>query len=220
MRYSQVDDGQKGTMKTYAARPASTMCKAFICPGLVFLAMSLSACVSGPPPTRYLLEPLATTAMDTNTTELDAIGLATLVVPGYVKDNSIARRGIGATLVFDESSQWAEDPDVSLTRTLAESLRLQTGADVLVEPLPRGFEPHVRVEVVLDRLLAESGGVADMSGQVRLISGDGRDLLSVFPFRLLQRGRSDGYDGFFDAIAIGMDDLSRLIVAAVKPRPS
>lgn len=210
MRYSPVVDWRARLMSISSSNIAVA----------TLVALSLTACISGPPPTRYLLEPFMTTEVVPSQASVESIGLAALVVPGYVKANSIARRGAGATLVFDDSSQWAEDPDAALTRALAESLRLQSGADVLIEPLPRGFEPQARVEVVLDRMLAESGGVADVSGQVRLISGNGRELLSVFPFRLLQRGRGKGYDGFFDALAIGMDDLARLIIKALESKPA
>lgn len=186
----------------------------------VLVSLLLSACISGPPPIRYLLEPSITVDSQPDTPVLSSLGLATVVVPGYVKANSIALRGEGAKLVLDEGSHWAEDPDAALTRTLAESLRLHSGADVLVEPLPRGFDPQARIEVVIDRLLAQPGGIADVAGQLRLISGDGRQLIVVLPFRLLQRGRGDDYDGFFDALSVSMDDLARLVIKALLREPS
>lgn len=174
--------------------------------------MLFAACSSGPPAVRYLLEPAAVTDANTAGVGVSSIGLRTISVPGYVEESAITIRGDGARLIIDESAHWAEVPEAALTRTLAESLRLRTHADVLTEPLPRGFDPGVRVEVVFDRLLAQTGGVADLTGQVSLISGDGRDLLKVLPFQLLQRGRGGDYDGFFEAVSVSIDDLARLIV--------
>lgn len=179
---------------------------------LLTAAAILGACVSGAPPTRYLLEASVVEHPTSTDAQIDAIGLSSIGVPGYIKESSIAVRDRGAKLTFVDHSQWAESPELALTRTLAESLRLHSAADVLVEPLPRGFSPDVRLEIMLDKLLAEPGGVADVSGQVRLISGDGRRLLRVFPFQFYQRGRGGDYDGFFDALSISLDDLARLIL--------
>lgn len=182
---------------------------------LTAIACSLSACLSGAPPTRYLLEPTAVSGIERPSKPIDAIGVSSINVPGYIKESSIAVRGEGARLTLIGHSQWAEAPELALTRTLAESLRLRSGASVIIEPLPRGFDPQVRVEVTIDRLLAEPRGVADVSGQVRLISGDGRDLLRVLPFQILQRGRGGDFDGFFDALSISLDDLASLIIDAL-----
>ena len=183
------------------------------------VVVGLSACFSGPPPARFLLEPAFVPSAATNEAQLSYIGLITVSVPDYVKETSIAYRGEGPRLRVDENGQWAEAPEGALTRILAESLRMRSGAEVLIEPLPRGFEPDVRVEVDFSTLLAEASGGADMAGQVRLISGDGRSLMSVQSFRMLQRAPGGGREGFFYAVSIGVDELSRMIVDSLTETP-
>ena len=181
------------------------------------LAAALAAgCASGPPAPRYLLEPAAVDRVEPLPRALDALGLETVTLPGYVEDSSVVGRGPGGTLAIDEGARWSEAPDAALTRTLAESLRLRSGASVLVEPLPRGFEPEARIEIVVDRLLRDEGGGAELGGQARLVAGDGRSLLSVRTFEIVRPGRDTSDAAFFEALAIAVDDLARLIVAALR----
>ena len=181
------------------------------------LAAALAGgCASGPPAPRYLLEPATVDRVEPLPRALDALGLETVALPGYVEDSSIVGRGPGGTLSIDEGAAWSEAPDAALTRTLAESLRLRSAASVLVEPLPRGFDPEARVEVVVDRLLRGAGGGAELAGQVRLVAGDGRRLLSVRTFELARPGRDESGAAFFEALSIAVDDLARLIVRALR----
>jgi len=185
------------------------------------LCASLGACLSGPPPVRYLLEPTnASSSSVPQAGRLESLGLATVVLPGYVRDSAITGRGEGRRLAIDEGAQWAEAPDVAVTRVLAESLRRHSGADVLIEPLPRGFDPQSRVEIVFDRLLGNRRGGVDIAGQIRLISGNGRKLDGVLPFRFGYRAPADGHDGFFSALAVGLDDAAKLIIDALDPPPA
>ena len=181
---------------------------------------ALAGCSSGPPAPRYLLEPAAVARVEAPARARGSLGLETVSVPGYVEDSSVAGRGAGGALRIDTRAQWSEAPETALTRALAESLRLRSGAPVLVEPLPRGFDPEARVEVVFDRLLRAEAGGAELAGQVRLVSGDGRRLLSVRPFELARPGRDGSPDAFFEALSIAVDDLARLVVAALDDAPA
>ena len=202
----------RGTAPGAAPRPASRLAVA----ALVAATLWTAGCASGPRAPRYLLEPAAVDRVEPLPRALDSLGLETVALPGYVEDSSVVGRGAAGTLVVDGGARWSEAPDAALTRTLAESLRLRSGASVLVEPLPRGFEPEARIEVVVDRLLRGASGGAELGGQVRLVAGDGRRLLSVRTFELARPGRDDSGAAFFEALAIAVDDLARLIVAALR----
>jgi len=184
------------------------------------LSLGLSACASGPPPIRYLLEPATPRAAATEPTALQSVGLATVTLPGYVRDSAITGRGEGRRLIIDERAQWAEAPEVAVTRVLAESLRRGSGADVLVEPLPRGFDPQSRIEIVFDRLLGNRRGGVDIAGQIRLISGDGRALERVRSFRFGYSAPTEGHSGYFAALAVGIDDLAKLIIDELTDTPA
>ncbi len=178
-----------------------------------------AGCASGPPAPRYLLEPAPAGGVQELPGALDSLGLATVALPGYVVDSSIVGRAAAEPMLgpldIDTGAQWSESPEAALTRTLAESLRLRSGASVLVEPLPRGFDPEARIEVVFDRLLRNASGGAEMAGQVQVIAGDGRELISVRGFELARPGADDSDASFFEALSIAIDDLARLILDAV-----
>ena len=195
-------------------RPLATA--AAVALAAVLAAGLATGCASGPRAPRYLLEPAAVDRVEPLPRALDSLGLEIVTLPGYVEDSSIVGRGPGGVLSVDEGARWSEAPDAALTRTLAESLRLRSGASVLVEPLPRGFEPEARIEIVFDRLLRDAGGGAELGGQVRLVAGDGRRLLSVRTFELARPGRDASDAAFFEALAIAVDDLARLIVTALR----
>ena len=184
--------------------------------GTLALALAVVGCASGPPAPRYLLEPAPVDGVQALPRALDSLGLAAVALPGYVEDSSIVGRGVAGPLDVDTGAQWSESPESALTRTLAESLRLRSGASVLVEPLPRGFDPEARIEVVFDRLLRNASGGAEMAGQVQLIAGDGRELISVRSFEFARPGSNDSDAAFFDALSIAVDDLARLILGAVR----
>ena len=195
-----------------APGPASRLAVAALAAATLWAA----GCASGPRAPRYLLEPAAVDRVEPLPRALDSLGLETVDLPGYVEDSSLVGRGPDGTLAVDAGAHWSEAPDAALTRTLAESLRLRSGASVLVEPLPRGFEPEARIEIVFDRLLRNGSGGAELGGQARLVAGDGRRLLSVRTFEITRPGRDDSDAAFFEALAIAVDDLARLIVAALR----
>jgi len=188
----------------------------FVWPLLLLLV--LGGCAGGPPAKLYLLEPLAESDIEEpgNTDAFSALGLATVSLPGYAQDEKIANRGADGSVLLDDRHQWAEEPEAAMTRSLSSSLRFHSRAIVIAEPWPRGFEPQARVEVVFDRLLREADGGVDMLGQLRLISGNGRRLLSVRPFDIRIGGLSTTPAAFFAAIAQGLDAIARQSVTALR----
>lgn len=182
------------------------------------LVVFLSGCAGGPPAQLFLLEPLSEPdlAIDTSQVSIRALGLATVSLPGYAQDEKIANRGPEGSVILDDRHQWAEEPEAAMTRTLSSSLRIHSGATVISEPWPRGFEPEARVEVVFDRLLREPDGGVDMEGQVHLISGNGRRVLSVRPFDIRIGGLTETPAAFFAAISRGLDAIARQSMAALQ----
>ena len=80
---------------------------------------------------------------------------------------------------------------------------------MLLEPLPRGFEPVARVEIVFDRLLRTAAGGAQASGRILLLSGDGRQLVDVLPFELERSAESRSPTAFFLTLSGMIDELAR-----------
>lgn len=187
---------------------------------LLVASLLLSSCIGGPPPRLYLLEPVVPLGDAIQVTgaqlTISAVGMSPITLPGYVRDAGIASLSDSGTVVVDGGNRWAEEPSAAISRVLAERMRALSGATVLIEPWPRDFAPSARVEVAFDRLLREPLGGADMSGQILLLSGDGRSLLRVLPFQFVHYGASTDRRVFFSAVSRGINDIARMTVRALQ----
>lgn len=173
-------------------------------------AWVLAGCGSGPSAKLYLLEPVADAQQTRTPTQAQDIGLAVVKVPGYANSKPIASRVGGTRVVVSDRHQWAEDPDAAITRLLANRMRAYTGGNVIVEPWPRGFEPEARVEFDFDKLLRDENGGAEVAGQLRVISGDGREVIAVRSFQVLHESGGKNLEDFFKALSLAINDIARL----------
>lgn len=179
-------------------------------------AILLVACSSGPPPKLYLLEsqssldPTAKSIVES--TGIASLGISKVIVPGYAGDARIASLSDDGSVYLSDDHRWAEEPEDAITRLLANRLRFHAKANVLIEPWPRDYKPDARVEVVFDRLLREPLGGAEMSGQIQLVSSDGRKLIDSVPFRFVRYGRDTNRAVFFTAVSEGINDIARLAI--------
>ena len=185
----------------------------------VAAVLVLSACGGGPPPRLYLLQaPTVPTDAPENAdpSGIEALGIKLVKLPGYASDQRIATRQEDDVIIQLSDQRWAEEPADAISRLLAEQLRQRAGSTVLVEPWPRDYNPQARVEVFIDTLLREPDGGAHISGQIYVVSGDGRKLLEALSFDTRVRGRSTETNEFFRAAAVIIDDLARLSVEALQ----
>lgn len=177
---------------------------------IAFSALVLTGCGSGPAAKLYLLEPVVDAQQTRTPTQAQDIGLAVVKVPGYADSKPIASRVGGTRVVVNDRHQWAEDPDAAITRLLANRMRAYTGGNVIVEPWPRGFEPQARVEFDFDKLLRDENGGAEVAGQLRVISGDGREVIAVRSFQVLHEAGGNNLEDFFKALSLAINDIARL----------
>jgi len=124
----------------------------------------------------------------------------------------IASRVGRKRIELSDDHQWAESPDEAITRVLANRIRTYTNGSVIVEPLPRGFDPEARVEFDFDKLLRDERGGAEVSGQLRIISGDGRKVLAVRSFQVIHDSASDAEQDYFLALSRAINDIARLAI--------
>ncbi len=192
-----------------------------LCMGLLVL---VSACRGGPPPKEFLLEPLQDPGYEFEAQVVSAIAMAKVVMPGYANDSRLASRRDRHQIVFDDRVKWADSPEDAVTRVLADRLRFHLEANVIIEPWPRGYEPEARVEVEFDKFLRDASGGAEVAGQIRLISGDGKKVLSVRTFEFLRYGAGSSPEAFFSAASACVNDVSRMIADSMRkafnPQPS
>ncbi len=173
-------------------------------------------CSSGPPPRQYLLEPVLDPVNESRPPNISAVALAEVVVPAYASDQRLASRNEQYEILYDEDIKWADSPDEALTRVLANRLRYYLEANVIVEPWPRGYEPEARIEVQLDKLLREATGGAELSGQIRIISGDGKEMIDVRTFQFVRYANSRNPNAYYAAVAAGVNDISRMATDALR----
>jgi len=177
---------------------------------LVLTGALMSACAGGPPAQLYLLEPVVDEQTQRSTLEAHDIVLSVVKLPGYADDNRIASRVGMRSVDLSDDHQWAESPDQAITRVLANRMRAYTIGTVIVEPWPRGFEPEARVEFDFEKLLRDETGGAEVAGQLRVISGDGRTVLAVRSFQVVHDAKSEAPEEFFMALSLAINDIARL----------
>jgi len=180
------------------------------------LCLLIISCSSGPPARQYLLEPVLDPVNESVPPIIEAVALAEVVVPAYASDQRVASRDERYRIKYDDNNKWADSPDEALTRVLANRLRYYLEATVIVEPWPRGYEPQARIEVQFDKLLREATGGAEMSGQIRIISGDGKKMIDVRTFQFVRYANSRDPNAYFAAVAAGVNDISRMAADALR----
>ncbi len=195
------------------------MINRYICAVTLLASFLLSACGSGPPPKEYLLEPVLDPVNDVSVPGLSAIAMAKVTMPAYANDARLASRTTQHQIEFDEQIKWAESPDDAVTRVMADRLRYYLEANVIIEPWPRGFEPEARVEVDFDKFLREPSGGAEISGQIRIISGDGREMIAIRTFQFLRFASDRNPNSFFAAASAGINDVSRMVAESLFNNP-
>lgn len=185
----------------------------------------LGSCGSGPPPRQFLLEPVLDPVNESRPPSISGVALAEVVVPDYASDQRLASRDNQFQIQYDDTIKWADSPNEAITRVLANRLRYYLEANVIVEPWPRGYEPQARIEVQLDKLLREATGGAELSGQIRIISGDGKEMIDVRTFQFVRYASSLDPNAFFAAVAAGVNDISRMTTDVLRshfsePKPN
>ncbi len=178
----------------------------------------LVGCSSGPAAKLYLLEPIVDEQQQRTPTQAQDIGLAIVKVPGYADNKPIASRIDGTRVDISDEHQWAESPDTAITRVLANRMRAYSGGNVIVEPWPRGFDPEARVEFDFDKLLRDERGGAEVSGQLRIISGDGKSVLAVRSFQVVHESGGVRQEDFFIALSRAINDIARLATYTLRTR--
>jgi len=175
--------------------------------------VSLVGCSA--PAKLYLLEPIVDEKSQRTPTALQAIGMAVIALPEYANSQAIATRAGNARVTLNELHKWAESPDASITRVLANRIQAFTGATALVEPWPRGFEPEARVEYDFHKLLRDELGGVEVSGQLRVISGDGDDVLAIRSFQFFRVSNNNDEEDFFSSMSLAINDIARLTAATI-----
>ncbi len=171
--------------------------------------LCLAACGS---PNRYLLDMTDNKQVVQGQSDFQRIGLQKVSLPDYARGEKIASLMAGSAILQDDKNRWAESPEDAIARSLAAAIGRGLSAVVLVEPYPRGLNPDLQIEVRFDRFVRDqTAGVASLSGQFIVSSGDGRQVIHIESFAGNYRLSSEGYGGYVDALKEGLAELANTI---------
>lgn len=178
-------------------------------PLIAVACLTLAACSNAENVARYLIEPPVSGVTVPN--RLGQTELREVRLPDYAAGQEIALQAADGTLRAGPSNIWADDPVLGLTATLARQITAVSGATVIAEPWPLQDLPPRRLEVRIDRMVAQNNGQFRLSGQyfVVPVSASGSDI--VRRFDILAPMESQEYSAIAGASAIAIDTLARQI---------
>jgi uncharacterized lipoprotein YmbA len=147
----------------------------FTLPAVLSLAL-LAACSSPEKTGRYLIDPPTPPVRVANqlgpTVELRDVSL-----PEYASGQEVSWQTPDGAVRSNPDNLWADNPERAVTLTLARAISDVSGAAVIAEPWPLGEPAERRLEVRVEKALAQSDGLYRLSGRYFLAdeSGGGRN---------------------------------------------
>lgn len=144
------------------------------------LALPLAAC-SGGDAARYLVDAPVVSAPETRVA-VRTLELRDVSLPNHASGAEILLRDDAGALRPLGDAVWADDPERAVTGALAGLLDARSSATVSAEPWPLADGPTARMDVRIDRMLATSAGVFEITGQaaVSAVDGPARDRVERF----------------------------------------
>lgn len=140
--------------------------------GLAFvMAVPLAAC-SGTDSARYLIDAPAVADAQTRVS-VQTVELRDVSLPTHASGTSIFLRETDGGLRPLGNAEWADDPERAVTGTLAQLLDSRSSATVSAEPWPLRDGPTARLDVRVDKMLADASGVFEITGQAAVSAVDG-----------------------------------------------
>jgi len=123
----------------------------------------LGACSNGEKTARYLIDPPVAgkrVADRLGTAELKDVSL-----PEYASGDEVSWQGADGAVRSNTRQLWADDPQRAFTLTLARSISDISGATVIAEPWPLAEPPRRRLEVRVEKALAQADGIYRLAGR-------------------------------------------------------
>ena len=178
--------------------------------------LGLSGCASSPPTRFYVFPSLsgAETAPPSAPHDL-TLGVGPVTLHPYLDRLQIVTRASHARLILGEFDQWAAPLQDTITRALAENLSLLIPTDrVLLHPWSRTAEPDYQVQVEVTQFDAGPNGEVILAGRWRILSPDGKELVTRKARLTAAAGRQD-YEATVIAMGYTLKALSQDIAAAL-----
>ncbi len=173
------------------------------------LIAALAAC--GDKNARFLID--TPTAAQPTRVGLSTIEVRDVSLPAYAADSQIVVQDPDGALRVVKNAVWADDPVRGVTGALARALDAGTTATVSPEPWPLEEPAAARLEVRVDRMVARSDGMFEMSGQYAVSSRDLSVRERVERFQIAVPLASEGPGAVANATGAAIGELARQIAA-------
>ncbi|MFV0408630.1 MAG: membrane integrity-associated transporter subunit PqiC [Paracoccus sp. (in: a-proteobacteria)] len=133
-------------------------------------AFGLTACGDGTGTARYAIDPPTSpqvTGDQLGTTELKLVSL-----PDYAGSDRIPTQGRDGAIRSSKEVLWADKPERAFTITLARAISEISSASVIPEPWPLASPPQHKLDVRVEKALANSDGIYELKGRY-FVSAEG-----------------------------------------------
>ena len=129
---------------------------------LAALALSLAGCSDPEKTARYLIDPPTMGQQVSN--RLGTAELKDVSLPEYASNDEVAYQTEDGAVRSTPKNLWADTPQRAFTQTLARTISELSGATVIAEPWPLLNPPDRKIDVRVERALAQANGVYRLSG--------------------------------------------------------
>ena len=112
---------------------------------------------------RYLIDPPASGERVPD--RLGTVELREVSLPEYASGGEVAWQTTDGAVRLDSKNLWADQPERAFTLSLARAISDLSGATVIAEPWPLAEAPRRKLEVRVEKALAEAGGLYRLTGR-------------------------------------------------------
>lgn len=130
----------------------------------------LGACSNGEKTQRFLIDPPAGGLRVPD--RLGTAELKDVSLPEYASGDEVSFQTADGAVRSNTKQLWADTPQRAFTQALARTISDISGATVIAEPWPLSEPPRRRLEVRVEKALAQADGVYRLSGRY-FVADDG-----------------------------------------------
>lgn len=162
-------------------------------PALAAASLLLAGCSNPEKTGRYLIDPPSPPVQIENrlgpTVELRDVSL-----PEYAAGQEVSWQSEDGAVRSNPDTLWADNPQRAFTQSLARAISDVSGSAVIAEPWPLGEPPERRLEVRVEKALAQSDGIYRLSGRYFLANeaGGGTNFVRSFDISVPLGGDAPG----------------------------
>ncbi|MCQ0969343.1 PqiC family protein (plasmid) [Paracoccus sp. TK19116] len=141
-----------------------TLTKRIALPSALLLTFSLLAACSDPEDTaRYLIDPPVAPTQVAN--RLGTAELVDVSLPEYASGQEVSYQTADGAVRSNPDNLWADNPQRGFTLSLARAISDVSGATVIAEPWPLTNPPDRKLDVRVEKALAQADGVYRLTGR-------------------------------------------------------